>query len=68
VLEVVPRMTVIKPLGVTDVYAFLKEKIDAVNATLPSFQRISKVIVRDTDFVRTPSMKIARNQHANDKK
>lgn len=68
VLEVVPRMAVLKPLGISDVPAYLKEKIDAVNATLPPFMRISKVIFRDTDFVRTPSMKIARNQNGNDKK
>ena len=68
VLEVVPRMAVLKPLGITDIPAYLKEKIDAVNVTMPPFQRISKVIFRDTDFVRTPSMKIARNQNGNAKK
>ena len=68
VLEVVPRMAVLKPLGISDVPAYLKGQIDAVNATLPPFQRINKVIFRDTDFVRTPSMKIARNQNGNAKK
>ena len=67
-LEVYPRAVVVKALGIEDVEGYLKEKVNAVNATLPSFQRISKLVIRDTDFVRSPSMKIVRNQNGNVKK
>ena len=42
--------------------AFIREEINKVNAKLPAFQRISKVVFRDTDFARSPAMKILRNQ------
>ncbi len=67
-LQVYPRAVVLKALGITDVEAHIKEKVAQVNATLPSFQRVGKLVIRDTDFVRSPSMKIVRNQNANDKK
>ena len=62
VLEVLPRMAVLKGLGVEDVEGYVKEKVGEVNETLPSFQRVNKIIVRTTDFVRSPSMKIVRGQ------
>lgn len=61
VLEVLPRMTSVKARGIENIEAYLKEEVAAINATLPSFERINKIIVRDTDFIRTPAMKIARN-------
>lgn len=61
VLEVYPRFTKVKELGITDLEAHLKAAFDEVNKTLPSFERINKLIIRDTDFIRTPAMKIARN-------
>ena len=65
VLEVLPRMASIKALGITDVESYVREQINNVNMTLPSFQRVNKIIIRDTDFVRTPAMKIARNLNGN---
>lgn len=62
VLEVVPRNTVLMTLGKEDPTAYLREQINEVNCTLPGYQRVSKIIVRDTDFKRSPSMKILRNQ------
>lgn len=67
-LEVLPRATVLKALAVEDTEAYVKEQINEVNKTLPSFKRINKIVIRTTDFVRSPSMKIVRNQNANDKK
>ena len=61
-------MATIKANGIVDVEAHLKEEIRRVNETLPSFERINKIIIRDTDFVRTPAMKIARNLNGNVKK
>jgi len=60
VLEVLPRMTVLKQKGVEDVDSYCREKIKAVNDTLYDYQKINKIIVRKTDFERTPSMKIKR--------
>ena len=67
-LEVLPRMTVLKALGVEDIEGYVKAQLNTVNETLPSFARVNKMIIRTTDFVRSPSMKIVRNQNANDKK
>ena len=68
VLEVLPRMTKIKELGIEDIYAHIKAETDKINETLPSFEKINKLIIRDTDFIRTPAMKIARNLNGNVKK
>jgi long-chain acyl-CoA synthetase len=67
-VEILPRMTVVKALGIEDVEGHLKKCINEINDTLPSFMRVNKVVIRTTDFVRSPSMKIVRNQNANDKK
>ena len=62
-VQVLPRVSVLKAEKVTDVVSYVKQKIDKVNVKLPSYQRVSKIIVRDQDFVRTPSMKIARGKN-----
>ncbi len=62
VLEVVPRNAVLLAMGKEDPTAFLREQLNEVNRTLPGFERVSKIIIRDTDFKRSPSMKILRNQ------
>ena len=63
VLEVVPRNTVLMNLGKEDPIAFLREQLNEVNRSLPGYQRVSKIVIRDTDFKRSPSMKILRNQN-----
>lgn len=68
VLEVLPRMTRVAALGIQDIYGHIKQEVDRINQTLPSFERINKLIIRDTDFIRTPAMKIARNLNGNVKK
>ena len=68
VLEVLPRAVVLKAVGGENPEEYLKAQINEVNNTLPSFARVNKVIIRTTDFARSPSMKIVRNQNANDKK
>jgi long-chain acyl-CoA synthetase len=60
VLEMTPRMDVIKEEGVTDIGAYCTQKINEVNNTLLNYQKISKIIIRTEDFERTPSMKIKR--------
>ncbi|MBR5615884.1 MAG: acyl--CoA ligase [Clostridia bacterium] len=68
VLEVVPRMAALKALGVENVGEYLTAKIKEVNDTLPAFERINKIIIRDSDFIRTPAMKIARQENGTLKK
>ena len=60
VLEALPRAAVLKQKGVTDAAAYCTEQIKEVNDRLYSYQRVNKIIIRTTDFERTPSMKIKR--------
>lgn len=65
VLEVLPRMSTAKAQGITDLEAHIRAEVQRINETLPSFERIQKVILRDTDFPRTPAMKIDRKKASN---
>ena len=60
ILEALPRPSIIKEMGITDVESYCIGKIQEVNKTLPTHERISKIVIRNTDFERTPSMKIKR--------
>ncbi len=62
-VEILPRAVTVKQMGIADVESHMKEKVAQVNEKLPAFQRISKVVIRDCDFVRSPSMKIVRGQN-----
>ena len=65
-LEVVPRQTVLQKIKAADPKKFIIGELEKVNRSLPSFQRITRITVRDSDFERSPSMKIVR--YKNDKK
>ena len=65
VLEVLPRMSTVKAQGITDPAAHIREEVAKINQTLPPFERVQKVILRDTDFPRTPAMKIDRKKASN---
>ena len=60
ILEMTPRMDVLKELGIENVGEYCVQKINEVNSTLLNYQKISKIVVRTEDFERTPSMKIKR--------
>ncbi len=64
-VEVVPRMTELAKLGVENPAEYVIEKLKEVNSKLPSHMKVSKFTVRDTDFERTPSMKIVRYKKCN---
>ena len=64
-VEVVPRATELAKLGVENASEYVIEQLKAVNATLPSHMKVSKFVVRDSDFERTPSMKIVRYKKCN---
>ena len=61
-IQVLPRAVTVKAMGIVDIEAHIKSKVAEVNQKLPAFERISKVIIRDSDFKRSPSMKIVRGQ------
>ena len=60
ILEMTPRMDVLKELGVQNIGEYCIQKINEVNGTLLNYQKISKIVIRTEDFERTPSMKIKR--------
>lgn len=59
-LEVVPRAPEIAKLGEVNPVQVITDELEKINNTLPTEQRVSRIIVRDSDFERTPSMKIKR--------
>lgn len=59
-LEVVPRAAIIEHMGLSDPAEFIKKELEKINHTLEPFQRVQKIVVRTSDFERTPSMKIKR--------
>lgn len=59
-LEIVPRSSELKDIPLEERGSYMMEELNAVNATLPTYQRVSKIVIRDTDFERSPSMKIVR--------
>lgn len=58
-LEVVPRMTEIGALGSEPMKAITEKLWEVNNAQLPH-ERVSRIVIRDKDFDRSPSMKIIR--------
>lgn len=64
-VEVVPRATEFAKLGITNIVEYLENQLKDVNAKLPSHMKVTKFIVRDSDFERTPSMKIVRYKKCN---
>ena len=59
-LEVVPRMVELMKVDAEDKMKWLTEALQKVNMKLPPFERVSRIVIRDTDFQRTPAMKIVR--------
>ena len=59
-LEVVPRAPEVAKLGDVNPAAVITAELEKINNTLPTEKRVSRIIVRDSDFERTPSMKIKR--------
>ncbi len=61
-LEVVLRQSEIAKLNLQreELEAFVNTELNKVNEELQSYERFSKIIIRDTDFQRSPSMKIIR--------
>ena len=65
-LEVVPRQTVLQKIKAEDPKRFILGELEKVNQSLPSFQRVTRITLRDSDFERSLIMNIVR--YKNDKK
>ena len=59
-LEVVLRQAVVNQANIENIQEFIEKEVEKVNNSLQPHERVSKVIIRDTDFERSPSMKIIR--------
>lgn len=59
-LEVVPRAAIIAQMGQENPKEYIRKELEKINLTLEPSQRVQKIVVRDSDFERTPSMKIKR--------
>ncbi len=59
-LEVVLREAEVAKIACEDIKAYVTEQLEAVNKTLPAYQRVNRIAIRDKDFERTPAMKIVR--------
>ena len=64
-LEVVPRMTELAAITDEDPNGYMMRELERVNKTLLPYERVSRIVIRDTDFARTPSMKIVRYKKCN---
>ncbi len=62
-LEVYIRGVVVAAQGIEDPKTYISDRVKQINTELPAFMRVSKVVYRDTDFVRSPSMKIIRSKN-----
>ena len=58
--EIFPEAEYVEKMGITDVKAELQKLIDDYNAGAPAYKRIYSLVVRDTEFPKTPSKKIKR--------
>ena len=43
-----------------DINEYIRGELGKINASLPPYMRVSKIIIRDEDFERTPAMKKVR--------
>lgn len=58
--EIFPDMEYAEKTGVSDITAVLQQIIDDYNKNAPSYKKVYSLIVRETEFDKTPSKKIKR--------
>ena len=66
-LEVVLRPTELAQLPEEERRAKAVAQLEEINRSLPGWMQVSKITVRDSDFKRTPAMKIVRYHYGTDK-
>lgn len=63
VVEVLPRAVTVKSLAIENIEEYMKQQTAIINEKLLPYQKINKIIIRSSDFKRSPSMKILRGQY-----
>ena len=63
VAEIYPNLDYVNAAGITDIEKEFENKTEEVNADIPLYKRITKLIVRTEEFPKTASGKIKRNQN-----
>ncbi len=61
-VSVYPRLVELAKVQADNKEEYIKNEINKVNKSLPSFMRVSKITIRKEDFKRTPAMKIIRGK------
>lgn len=64
IAEMYPNEDVLKLKGITNVEEVFAKKTDEINADLPLYKRITKTIVRSSEFDKTASGKIKRKHNS----
>lgn len=64
IAEIYPNLDYVNAVGITDVEKAFEQKAEEVNAELPLYKRISKLIVREEEFDKTSSGKIKRKPNS----
>ena len=59
--EIYPDFQKLAELSIEDAQKCFEEYVDEFNKTQPMYKNINKVVLRDTEFPKTTSMKIKRN-------
>ena len=59
--EIYPNSQVLDELAVKDTQKYFEEYIAEFNKTQPIYKNINKVVLRDTEFPKTTTLKIKRN-------
>lgn len=63
-----PNYEILKEQGITedmDVYKALRKAVDEANAKMPPYKRVRRIEIRDTDFIKTTTLKIKRFEKEN---
>ncbi len=62
-IEIFPYAPVVEGKSPEEIQKMAEDVVAKVNAAMPTFKRVTKVIVRNEDFKRTGAMKIDRKAH-----
>ena len=62
VVEVTLRPSMVAKLGEVNIQEYMNQKLEEFNKTVFDYEKISRIIIRTEDFVRSPSMKIIRKK------
>ena len=64
IAEIYPNTDYVNAVGITDIEKAFEAKTEEVNADLPLYKRITKLIVREEEFDKTSSGKIKRKANS----